>query len=415
MLGTSNVTKLKIELSKLIQSIFWTLLVRVLLIIAGFLSSIVTARFLGPEGRGVFFYWTTLAALAIQFGNLGLHSSNTYYLAKGRAKLSSLAANSLWVSFIAGGLLAGLLAGGFWLFSDGLQDKIPFLLPVLSLIPFGLYFLLGSNILIGDGRIGEYNGFEILNRYLSLGAIFFAAWFWRSPEVLLIVTACGSAVVCLLLFIRLRTLDKSSGPSLSLIREGFGYSIRAYLAAALGFVVLRLNTVLLGQYVDANTLGNWSIAAQVIDIIVVLPGAIALVLLPKIMRSDEPYRLMKSQVRLVACIMLPLCLAVVGVGEQVISLVYGKGFSKTYEMLLWGLPGAVCLGLISIISQYLAAVGIPVKLIWIWFAGAIFEVVAAICVIPMLGGEGAMIVLSTTYLFVLIMLWSLAWKHQSNM
>jgi O-antigen/teichoic acid export membrane protein len=251
------------------------LIVRVLLIAAGFVSSIITARFLGPEGRGVFFYWTTVAAFAIQFGNLGLHSSNTYLLTKGRAPLSALAANSLWVSLIGGGMLGAGLVLSLWLIDGGTGGRWSLLLPALFLIPSGLYFLLGTNLLVAEGRIGEYNGFELANRYLGLAAMFFAAWYWRSPKALLVIVSVAAGLICLPLYRRLKVLGGEGGGSVLLLRESFGYALRAYLATALGFAVLRVNTLLVEKYTDAEALGVWSISAQLLDVIIVIPSTIA--------------------------------------------------------------------------------------------------------------------------------------------
>lgn len=393
------------------KQIVWTLLVRILLIGAGFVSSIITARFLGPEGRGVFFYWTTLAAFAIQFGNLGLHSSNTYLLAKGRARLSALAANSLWVSLIGGGVLGGFLILSLWLMDGATGDRWSLLLPALFLIPSGLYFLLGTNLLVAEGRIGEYNGFELANRYLGLAAMFFAAWYWRSPQALLVIMSVVAVLMCLPLYRRLRVLGGDGDGSFLLIREGFGYAMRAYLAAALGFAVLRLNTLLIEQYMDAATLGTWSIAAQLLDVIVVIPSTIALVLLPKIMRTDQPYQLMQSQLRMVAIVLALVCAVAAWLGSDVIMLVYGERFAGAYAMLLWGLPGIIALGLTSILSQYLASAGIPLALIWIWLTGLAVELALAIWLIPIHGGVGAMMSLSVAYIVILGMVWLLAASH----
>lgn len=396
------------------KQILWTLLVRILLIAAGFVSSIITARFLGPEGRGVFFYWTTLAAFAIQFGNLGLHSSNTYFLAKGRARLSALAANSLWVSLIGGGVLGGFLVLSLWLMDGATGDRWSLLLPALFLIPSGLYFLLGTNLLVAEGRIGEYNGFELANRYLGLAAIFFAAWYWRSPQALLVIMSVVAVLMCLPLYRRLRVLGGDGEGSFSLIREGFGYAMRAYLAAALGFAVLRLNTLLIEQYMDAATLGTWSIAAQLLDVIVVIPSTIALVLLPRIMRADQPYQLMQSQLRMVAIVLALVCAVAAWLGNDVIMLVYGERFAGAYAMLLWGLPGIFALGLTSILSQYLASAGIPLALVWIWLTGLAVELTLAIWLIPSQGGVGAMMSLSAAYAVILGLVWILAANHHST-
>lgn len=402
------------KVNSVIRQVLWTLVVRVLLIAAGFISSIFTARFLGPEGRGFFFYWTTLAALAIQFGNLGLHSSNTYLLSKGHARLSALAANSLWISLIGGGLLGALLSFSIWLV-DGLNgERLTLIWPVLLMIPSGLYFLLGTNLLVAEGLIGEYNGFELANRYFGLAAMFFAAWYWGSPEALLVVMGVAAGLMCLPLYRRLRVLGGDGGGSFLLIRQGFGYAMRAYLAAALGFAVLRLNTLLIEKYRDAETLGVWSISAQLLDVILVIPSTIALVLSPRIMRSEQPYQLMQTQLRLVSITLVAVCAVVGWLGHDFIMLVYGKAFAGAYTMLLWGLPGIFALGLTSILSQYLASAGVPLTLVFIWMTGLVVELVLALWLIPIHGGIGGMLALSVAYLLIFGMVWVLAANHHST-
>jgi O-antigen/teichoic acid export membrane protein len=396
------------------QQVLLTLAVRILLIGAGFLSSVITARFLGPEGRGVFFYWTTLAALAIQFGNLGLQSSNVYLLTKGRARLSALAVNSLWVSIAGGAVLAGLLTLSIWLKDGSLQDKWFLLSPTLIMIPSGLYFLLGTNLLVADERFGEYNAFELINRYLGLAAILLAAWCWRTPEALLTVTCIIAALICLPLYGRLNKLGGGGGGSLTLVRKGFSYALRAYLVCVIAFGVLRLNALLLEQYINSEILGVWSIAAQLLDVIIVIPSTIALILLPKIMRSSQPYQMMLTQLRLVVMILIPVCALVGFLGYDAIMLLYGGQFRDAYVMLLWGLPGAIALGMTSIISQYLASEGMPFTLVWVWMIGLAAELLLAIWLIPIHGGTGAMMSLSVAYLVILGMVWALAGHHHSK-
>lgn len=392
-----------------------TLIVRVALISAGFLTSIITARFLGPEGRGIYFYWTTIAALLIQFGNLGLHSSNTYYLAKGDAKLSTLAVNSLWVSLASGLVLGAALTGFIWLQNSTLHGEWPYLLPVLAMVPAGLYFLLGTNLLVALDRFSEYNAFELLGRYIGVLAIVFAAWRWATPESLLIALGISATVICLPLYLRLQALGGAGSPSTALLRKAFRYSIRAYLIAVLGFLTLRVNVLLLERFVDPMTLGVWSIAAQLLDVVIIIPGTVALVMLPKIMRAADPFRMMQSQLRLVVVVLVGICALAALLGGRLILWVYGEGFAGSYELLMWGLPAAFAIGLISIHSQYLAAAGMPASLVWIWLAGLIIEVGFAVWLIPSLGGVGAMASLSAAHIVVLGLVWGLAgYTSQAN-
>ena len=386
--------------------------VRLLLIFAGLVSSILTARFLGPEGRGLFFYWSTMAAFAIQFGNLGLSASCAYLLTKRGYRLSQLTATSLWVA-ICGSALFGLLLIVFLFATTGITvGDWPYILPTLLLIPTGLYFVFGSNLLIADDRVGEYNLFELVNRYIPLVVMAIVLWYYASAAVLLATVSLLAVPICVALHLRLRKIDNSEGFSLSVLREGFGYSLRAYLAITLGFVVLRANLVILKEFTSGEEFGIWSAAAQIFDVLIVIPSTVGLVLLPKILRSERPYALMKSQVAIVALVMLSLCFVVYMIGHPLLILLYGDRFGAAYPILIAALPGAIALGITSVISPYFASEGMPINVVWIWVAGVAVEICMAFLFIPIHGGVGAMISLSITYTWICALIGGYAVLHE---
>jgi len=91
-----------------------TFAVRAARLALGVIASVVTARALGPTGRGDYYFVVTFAGLLVQFGNVGLASSNTYLVASDRTRLAGLVANSVWVALAAGvggALVAALLLG----------------------------------------------------------------------------------------------------------------------------------------------------------------------------------------------------------------------------------------------------------------------------------------------------------------
>ena len=55
---------------------------RILLIGIGLVSAVIVARLLGPQGRGIYAVAAATGALGVQFGNLGLHTSNIYFVAR---------------------------------------------------------------------------------------------------------------------------------------------------------------------------------------------------------------------------------------------------------------------------------------------------------------------------------------------
>ena len=69
-------------------------------------TGVLTARLLGPEGRGEYFLGVTVLTLAAQLATLGLHSSNTYLLSRRSEALPALVANSFWFALTGGALSA---------------------------------------------------------------------------------------------------------------------------------------------------------------------------------------------------------------------------------------------------------------------------------------------------------------------
>src|SRR6266852_9753352 len=87
--------------TELRRSVLETYATRVLVLAVTFATAVVIARELGPTGRGFYAVAATVGAIGVQFSNLGLHLSNTYYVAKDRALLPALIGNTLAVVFVA--------------------------------------------------------------------------------------------------------------------------------------------------------------------------------------------------------------------------------------------------------------------------------------------------------------------------
>jgi O-antigen/teichoic acid export membrane protein len=82
-------------------------------------------------------------------------------------------------------------------------------------------------------------------------------------------------------------------------------------------------------------------------------------------------------------------------------------------MLLWMLPGVFFLALTSIVSQYLAASGFPRIVVGIWLVTFIILVTASLFLIPSLGGVGAAVSISLTYMLLFIMIVAAAFRLEA--
>lgn len=388
---------------------------------AGLLSSIVVVRLLGAEGRGIFFYWVTLAGFAVQVGNLGLASSNTYYLARNRSLLAPLAANALVCAMVVGTVVFLILQIGFALRHWAAEERWILIGSTTILAASSIYYLLAVNLLVALKRYMEFNLFELFSRYAAVAAIAALALWWRTPEAALAGAAAAAMFVCLPLFFRLHLLGGGRvRPDMGLFVKGIGFAGRAYIVTLIGFVVLRLNAVLLERVAGAHVLGEWSIAVQIMDTIGILPTAVAIVLFPAILTSSTPYLQMNKNLKLVALAMFGICAGAVVVGRYFISTLFGAEYTIAYDMMLYGLPSSFAVGLLSIVSQFLAAIGFPVALIAIWFFGLVIELALSIYLVPKFAGVGAMIALSVAHITIFLLSWMLAYRlrhtrHQTSL
>lgn len=380
-----------------------TLAVRLIVVAVGIISSIATARFLGPEGRGIFFFWSTVAALIVQFGNFGLHSSNIYLHARKGVDHAVLGANSLVVSIAAGtAITVGTLA---ILYATGRESAFsPNVALAILLLSIGsLYILMGANLLVAMGRLTQFNLLELFNRLFLLAVLLAALWAFNDPNLLLLATGLGTICAAGFVFRCLARHAPPSRPSWTVFSSGLSYGARAYLAACLAALMARLNAFLLEPAIPTADYGAWSIAAQMTDMMLLVPQSIALVLLPHVMRSDDPTALVRASVAMTLLIMLAVMAVFLVIGQPFITLLYGEDFAVAFSYVVWGMPGLLALSLISILSQYLAAVGIPVALIALWAVVTAIHATLSSVLIPLHGAAGAMASQSVGYVIALVL------------
>ena len=132
--------------SDFIRKVVETFATRIIIIALGLITTVIVTRILGPEGRGLYAVAATIGAIGIQFGNLGLHASNTYYVAQDRSILPTLLGNSLLVSFGCGTLGIIIAWCIFILWPNLAPINGVLLIMALIWIPIGLAYLLIQNL-----------------------------------------------------------------------------------------------------------------------------------------------------------------------------------------------------------------------------------------------------------------------------
>lgn len=393
----------KAHSSDFVKKVSETFATRIFLVIVGLITSVIVARILGPEGRGVYAIALTISAIGIQFGNLGLHSSNTFQVAKKNELLPTLVGNSLFVSFVFGGIGIIFVWILFTIFPSisPLSNHSLLIISLIS-IPLGLAYLLFQNLLIGINKIRFFNVTETLNRVLSVFLIgLIILLHWVSPEN---VFACTVIIQSLILIWMLYILIKSSGNfpkcSYSLFKNCIGYGLKAYIACFLTFLVVRSDMFLVNYMLGAEQVGYYSIAVSITDMLCMLPTVTGSLLFPKLAAIEDmkyKWKYTKKVVWGIGLIIFIVIGITVLLANPIVRLLYGKEFLPAVPAFILLTPGIFMLSIISLLSSYIASKDIPIALVFVYLIAFIVNFLLNLILIPHLGIIGASIASSISY------------------
>ncbi len=380
--------------SDFIRKVGETFATRVLLIGIGLITSVIVARILGPEGRGLYGVSLTIVAIGVQFGNLGLHASNTYHVARNPMALPALMGNTLLVSFGLGGIGAAL---SWIIFSQwpGLAPVHGKLL-VMSLvwIPFGLAYMLVQNLLLGINEIHRYNVIELVGKILGLSLIGLTVFCGIVSVELILLAGFTASVVSLIMSIWQLQHHFHHPPflSLALLREDFGYALKAYFGAFLAFLVLRVNLLMIQYMLGEKQAGYYSIAVTLGDMVYLLPVAAGTILFPRLssmLVNREKWNLTKKASLLIGLAMTLLAGCAALLANPIIRIFFGQAFMPALPAFIWLLPGIVLLSINTCYMNYFASIGMPIITVVSPGIAAVVSISVNLKLIPRLGIVGA--------------------------
>lgn len=390
----------------LFAGFFQTLGTRLFGILASVVGSVVTARVLGPGGKGIVVVLSTLAAAIVQFGNLGLGAANVHFAARGQEQVPRLTAISAWVAVAVGGGLGVLLLGGA-LWRPDLLPGVPFALLLVTVV--SLPFLVGSqlfqNLLLGMQAVRAYNWIELARTGLGLGVIL-ALLMLRALNVTSIV--CVSAILAgVVAVLTVRAVGVRSRLSWTFdvptFRTAIGYGAIFFSNNLLAFLLLKSDFFLVNHFLGMDDVGIYSVAVQISDLLLLAPATLGTLLFPRLSAiQDSAERTLTSLqfARLTAGGMGVACLCTGFVSPTVIPLVLGGAFQPAWIPLAILLPGVWLLAVENVLVMHLAARHLPLLIPGLWSLGLGLNVWLNILLLPRFGLAAAAATSSVAYAIV---------------
>jgi len=394
------------------ERVAMTLLGRVVTIGLGLVSSIVTARFLGPDGRGVLAALSVITGIALQFGNPGLHTGNVYFVARDPRRTSAVLGNTFVVSIGAGLLFGSAAALAAWI-RPAWFPGLPYGLIALTaaVLPFQFMILLYQNTLLGMNEVKAFNLFEVGNKVITFAALalYLAVFGGGAGGAVVLFAAMGvlygatSALYCGRRVPFRPVLDRA------LFAEMIRYGSRVYASCLLSFLVIRSDLLLVNYFKGVGETGVYSIAVQIADTLLLLPVTVGMILLPRVAgeRQDRQEGVTARVLRHTALLMTALCAAVFVLVDPVVRLLYGPGFEGAILATRCLLPGVWALGLNGVLMNHFGGQGMPGVTIAAPLVGLLLNISLNLAVVPRFGILGAAVTSSAAYTLMLIVsLWT---------
>jgi len=391
------------------RQVVGTYIVRIVLIPVGLVYSVVTARWLGPSGLGLFAAIGAIVGTASQLGNLGLPVAVSRFAAEDGKKVPSLIANARVIGALTGTLAVAALAV-MYAGLPAVFGEVPRNLALVAALalPFGFASGQFQSVLLGRQRVREYNFMEAMNRVLSLVVAFVVLVLMGLGLPTLVVMTVVIALINYAVYqVVLWPQSARLAPDPGLMKSMSTFTGKAYLGTLLSYLVLRSDILLINAMLGPDPTGLYSVAVRPIDFMLLLPAVSGTLLFPRIAASGgdrESAQFTAMVARHIALVMLVACAVLAAVAWWVVPALFSSAYQGSVIPLWILLPGALCMAVQSILGNDLAGRDYPLAILWIWTALLITNVGLNVIWIPRYGIAGAAASSTVAYALSLLLM-----------
>lgn len=377
-------------------------LYRALFLLFQFLNTILISRLSGPAGLGLFSLMIVNANLLTLVTSLGIPSGMLYH-----ASVRDVTPGSLlrigWMSTVLQVTVVVIFEalqfrarGSFFIWNDPeISAGLSGILLFLSVVAIEKYHVLYN----GYGKLLQFNRITALFNFLLFIAMLFiytceTADKFRVLMILYVLAQLAQLIVLALLF---RSGEEST---LKGSKAGFSlvsYSLQAYAANLLFFLLTRVDFWILEYYHGENELGIYALAVRLIQIMLILPAFLSTVVLPGIASRSLDAHGVHRIFRLLNTVKVMLLLLILLSCYWAIPFFFGKEFQASAWILVLLMPGILFISAQTFLASYFAArkqVNVNVTSVLVALAVAI---AGDLLVIPGYGAQGAAVVSSISY------------------
>jgi antigen flippase len=374
-------------------------------------SGVITARALGPGGRGslaAIIMWPQFLAYAL---TLGIPVSTVYWLKRQPERARDLSGAALVLSVLFGVLaaLVGVVVIPYSLHTYSLET-IHFAQAWVVVTPLALCAVTITSQVQAAGAFTNYNLFRVLSP-LSVLIILVAEkasgrlTAYNAAVAYLLAGTPATIWIAIWVWKHFRPTFRSLVPASKLL---LGYGVRAWGIDLLGTIATQIDRILVVGMLNPESMGLYVVAQSAAGVLAILPNAVIPVSLPRSSgrSKEEIVSITGRAARMTLVVMILASLPLFLFGGFLLKLVYGAKFTGASLVLPFLVIESIFGGLTSVLSQAFLASGFPGTVTLLQACGLVTSIPLLYWLIPIFGvkGAGCALMLATILRFVFIML-----------
>lgn len=382
-------------------------------------SVVIQANALGPTGRGVLAMLLIFPQLFTSIAEGGMRQATVYYVGQQTIPDARIFGASILYTLASAVIFSSLI---FYLLasSDDYDYTLVMMTTAALILPVALFMNAIRGMFLGKQRIKQFNSSQWLQKLVlvSLFALLFAfdlLTVETTVVCMLLASLIGFVPAMIFFFKKMFTHVEFHLPTLwTMIKKGSVYATALFLIEA----NYKLDILLLGWLSSKEEVGLYAVAVQVGELLWQLPAAIGIVVFSRSANDRDPVR---WQAELARSIRISLWLTLAGglglaaVSPILFDLMFGEEFARSISMTLWLLPGLIMMVVFKLLNMDLAGKGKPFVSLFIMLPTVALNVGLNYLLIPEMGGVGAAIASTCSYLVATFaMLFAYTRMHSLN-
>ena len=406
-----TITKTK---KKITFDVSWVLTSSIVVLVLHFLQKPFIARYLGPDGLGLFSMAVMLASIIELIAAFGIDGALTKYVAEYKehqSKVSSLVSSAFFTILIIG-IITSL---ALFVFSNTFANV--FNMPSLSLL-LKIYALVFPFSLAHGIIISYFNGLREM-KYYAFTRILQASLALAFILALLMIGLGVEGAVLGTVFAIIVTMSVAMVIMKRLVRFTFSdYKKSTKMLASFGSRLVGANMIneiysyadilMIGYFLTSTEVGYYAVAISLSRFFWLVPRAMATVAYPAISEywakdnRQAISKLVDKATKYSACVLIFAGMSVIFFAKDIINFLFTPEFLPAVLPLTILIIGTVTSGILRSVGGIFASVGKPDLILKISAIGAVGDIVLNIALIPTYGIIGAATATTAAYVMNVI-------------